>query len=371
LVFRFRCRWVWVGVGLALAVLTVAALLVAAVVGVLLVTHLDYNYIMRLSLYYVGVGYLNVFPLCPGIIRLSPLTFMCSSPAASPNAPLIALRPYRIEVFTVGNRTVVRFVGPYGGPPDDPGAAFVGVIRVTVGLSLSNESVPPIYPGIVAYQWDIFPTRSITIPRVIPINVSTTVNGVRHVVAVGNVTLSGVGCFVPTLVQYMPTLFQYLGVGGYRFRYFNQTQYSFCIPSSAEFSGIGVTPALATWAIQNALKPVLNRTYGAVLEVLETLPPVKRYVGNGRLVPVQESIAVSWNGTRARPEYIFYVFGFNVIAPNGTRIGIIGVSLNLIPISSAYSPGYIYLHINLVPKTYVQTLNRQQQNTTNTLFNPS
>jgi len=55
--------WVWVG--LALAVLTVAALLVAAVVGVLLVTHLDYNYIMRLGLYYVGVGYLNVFPDVP------------------------------------------------------------------------------------------------------------------------------------------------------------------------------------------------------------------------------------------------------------------------------------------------------------------
>jgi hypothetical protein len=93
------------------------------------------------------------------------------------------------------------------------------------------------------------------------------------------------------------------------------------------------------------------------LEVLETLPPVKRYIGNGKLVLVQESIAVSWNGTRAVPEYIFYVFGFNVIAPNGTRTGIIGVSLNLIPISSAYSPGYIYLHINLVPKTYVQALN--------------
>ncbi|MFP3311819.1 MAG: hypothetical protein RXO26_08335, partial [Caldivirga sp.] len=183
-----------------------------------------------------------------------------------------------------------------------------------------------------------------------------------RVVAVGNVTLSGVGCFVPVLVQYL---------GGYRFRYFNQSQYSFCIPSSAEFSGIGVTPELATWAIQNALKPVLNRAYGAVLEVLETLPPVKRYVGNGELVLVQESIAVSWNGTRARPEYIFYVFGFNVIAPNGTRIGIVGVSLNLIPIRSAYSPGYIYLHINLVPKTYVQALNKQQQNTTNTLFNPS
>ncbi|MFP3316649.1 MAG: hypothetical protein RXN91_09955 [Caldivirga sp.] len=37
----------------------------------------------------------------------------------------------------------------------------------------------------------------------------------------------------------------------------------------------------------------------------------------------------------------------------------------------AYSPGYIYLHINLVPKAYVQALNKQQQNTTNTLFNPS
>jgi len=107
------------------------------------------------------------------------------------------------------------------------------------------------------------------------------------------------------------------------------------------------------------------------LEVLETLPPVKRYIGNGKLVLVQESIAVSWNGTRARPEYIFYVFGFNVIAPNGTRTGIIGVSLNLIPMGGVFPPGYIYLHINLVPKTYVQALNRQQQNTTNTLFNPS
>jgi hypothetical protein len=280
----------------------------------------------------------------------------------SPNAPLIVLRPYRIETVTVGNRTVVRFIGPYGDPWVIP-AIFSGVIRVTVGLSLSNESVPPINPnGITAYQWDIFPTRSITIPRVIPINVSTVVNGVRRVVAVGNVTLSGVGCFVPTLVQYL---------GGYRFRYFNQSQYSFCIPSSAEFSGIGVTPELATWAIQNALKPVLNRAYGAVLEVLETLPPVKRYVGNGKLVLVQESIAVSWNGTRAKPEYIFYVFGFNVIAPNGTRTGIIGVSLNLIPMGGVFPPGYIYLHINLVPKTYVQALNRQQQNTTNTLFNPS
>ena len=307
--------WVWVG--LALAVLTVAAVLVAAVVAALLVTHLDYNYIMRLSLYYVGVGYFNVFPLCPNIIRSSPLTFMCLLPAVSPNAPLILLRPYKIEVFTVGNRTVVRFIGPYGGPPDDPGAAFVGVIRVTVGPSLSNESVPPINPnGITAYQWDIFPTNGITIPRVIPINVSITVNGVRRVVAVGNVTLSGVGCYVPTLVQYL---------GDNRSKYFNQSQYSFCIPSSAEFSGIGVTPELATWAIQNALKPVLNRAYGAVLEVLETLPPVKRYVGDGKLMLVQESIAVSWNGTRAKPEYIFYVFGFNVIAPNGTRIGIIGV----------------------------------------------
>ncbi|WP_255363591.1 hypothetical protein [Caldivirga sp. MU80] len=36
-----------------------------------------------------------------------------------------------------------------------------------------------------------------------------------------------------------------------------------------------------------------------------------------------------------------------------------------------FPPGYIYLHINLVPKAYVQALNRQQQNTTNTLFNPS
>ena len=36
-----------------------------------------------------------------------------------------------------------------------------------------------------------------------------------------------------------------------------------------------------------------------------------------------------------------------------------------------FPPGYIYLHINLVPKTYVQALNKQQQNTTNTLFNPS
>jgi len=357
--------WVWVV--LALAVLTVAAILVAAVVGVLLVTHLDYNYIMRLSLYYVGVGYFNVFPACPSI---------CTSPAVSPNAPLILLRPYRVETVTVGNRTVMRFIGPYGGPWYDPGAAFVGVIRVTVGLSLSNESVPPLASSIkwripVAYQWDIFPTRSITIPRVIPVNVSTVVNGVGRVVAVGNVTFSGVGCFVPVLVQYMPTLFQYLGVGGYRFRYFNQTQYSFCIPSSAEFSGTGVTPELATWAIQNALKPVLNRAYGAVLEVLETLPPVKRYVGDGELVLVQESIAVSWNGTRAKPEYIFYVFGFNVIAPNGTRIGIVGVSLNLIPMGGVFPPGYIYLHINLVPKTYVQALNRQQQNTTNTLFNPS
>jgi hypothetical protein len=327
---------------------------VVAVVGVLLVTHLTRDSPLRVSLYYVGyVGYLNVYPMCPSII--------CTSPIVSPNAPFIALRPYRIETVTVGNRTVVRFIGPYGDPWVIP-AIFSGVIRVTVGLSLSNESVPPIYPGIVAYQWDIFPTNSITIPRVIPINVSITVNGVRRVVTVGNVTLSGVGCYVPTLVQYL---------GGYRFRYFNQSQYSFCIPSSAEFSGVGVTPELATWAIQNALKPVLNRAYGAVLEVLETLPPVKRYVGNGRLVLVQESIAVSWNGTRARPEYIFYVFGFNVIAPNGTRTGIIGVSLNLIPMGGVFPPGYIYLHINLVPKTYVQALNRQQQNTTNTLFNPS
>jgi len=280
--------WVWVGLVLA----------VVAVVGVLLVTHLTRDSPSRVSLYYVGVGYLNVYPMCPS---------MCTSPAVSPNAPLIVLRPYRIETVTVGNRTVVRFIGPYGDPWVIP-AIFSGVIRVTVGLSLSNESVPPINPnGITAYQWDIFPTNSITIPRVIPINVS---------VAVGNVTLSGVGCYVPTLVQYL---------GGYRFRYFNQSQYSFCIPSSAEFSGVGVTPELATWAIQNALKPVLNRAYGAVLEVLETLPPVKRYVGNGKLVLVQESIAVSWNGTRAKPEYIFYVFGFNVIAPNGTRIGIIGV----------------------------------------------
>jgi hypothetical protein len=277
--------------------------------------------------------------------------------------PLIVLRPYRVEEVTVGNRTVVRFVGPYGGPWYDPGAAFVGVIRVTVGPSLSNESVPPINPnGITAYQWDIFPTRSITIPRVIPINVSITVNGVGRVVAVGNVTLSGVGCYVPVLVQYL---------GDNRSKYFNQSQYSFCIPSSAEFSGTGVTPELATWAIQNALKPVLNRAYGAVLEVLETLPPVKRYVGNGKLMLVQESIAVSWNGTRAKPEYIFYVFGFNVIAPNGTRIGIVGVSLNLIPMGGVFPPGYIYLHINLVPKTYVQALNKQQQNTTNTLFNPN
>jgi len=291
---------VWVGVGLALAIV--------AVVGVLLVTHLTRDSPSRVSLYYVGyVGYLNVYPMCPS---------MCTSPAVSPNAPLIVLRPYKIETVTVGNRTVVRFIGPYGDPWVIP-AIFSGVIRVTVGPSLSNESVPPINPnGITAYQWDIFPTRSITIPRVIPVNVSITVDGVGRVVAVGNVTLSGVGCFVPTLVQYL---------GGYRFRYFNQSQYSFCIPSSAEFSGIGVTPELATWAIQNALKPVLNRAYGAVLEVLETLPPVKRYVGNGKLVLVQESVAVSWNGTRARPEYIFYVFGFNVIAPNGTRIGIIGV----------------------------------------------
>ena len=291
-------RWVWVGLALA----------IVAVVGVLLVTHLTRDSPSRVSLYYVGVGYLNVYPMCPS---------MCTSPAVSPNAPLIVLRPYRIETVTVGNRTVVRFIGPYGGPWYDPGAAFVGVIRVTVGFSLSNESVPPINPnGITAYQWDIFPTNSITIPRVIPINVSITVDGVGRVVAVGNVTLSGVGCFVPVLVQYL---------GGYRFRYFNQSQYSFCIPSSAEFSGTGVTPELATWAIQNALKPVLNRAYGAVLEVLETLPPVKRYIGNGKLVLVQESIAVSWNGTRAKPEYIFYIFGFNIIAPNGTRIGIIGV----------------------------------------------
>ena len=289
----------WVGVGLVLAVV--------AVVGVLLVTHLTRDSPSRVSLYYVGVGYFNVYPMCPS---------MCTSPAVSPNAPLIVLRPYRVETVTVGNRTIVRFIGPYGDPWVIP-AIFSGVIRVTVGPSLSNESVPPINPnGITAYQWDIFPTRSITIPRVIPINVSTVVNGVGRVVAVGNVTLSGVGCFVPTLVQYL---------GGYRFRYFNQSQYSFCIPSSAEFSGVGVTPELATWAIQNALKPVLNRAYGAVLEVLETLPPVKRYIGNGKLVLVQESIAVSWNGTRAKPEYIFYVFGFNVIAPNGTRIGIIGV----------------------------------------------
>jgi len=282
-------RWVWVGLVLA----------VVAVVGVLLVTHLTRDSPSRVSLYYVGyVGYLNVYPMCPSV---------CAWPAVSPNAPLIALRPYRIEVFTVGNRTVMRFIGPYGDPWVIP-AIFSGVIRVTVGLSLSNESVPPINPnGITAYQWDIFPTNSITIPRVIPINVS---------VAVGNVTLSGVGCFVPVLVQYL---------GGYRFRYFNQSQYSFCIPSSAEFSGVGVTPELATWAIQNALKPILNRAYGAVLEVLETLPPVKRYIGNGKLVLVQESIAVSWNGTRAKPEYIFYIFGFNIIAPNGTRIGIIGV----------------------------------------------
>jgi len=277
------------------------------VVGVLLVTHLTRDSPLRLSLYYVGyVGYLNVYPMCPSV---------CAWPLVSPNAPLIVLRPYRVETVTVGNRTVVRFIGPYGDPWVIP-AIFSGVIRVTVGFSLSNESVPPIYPGITAYQWDIFPTNSITIPRVIPINVSITVNGVGRVVAVGNVTLSGVGCFVPTLVQYL---------GGYRFRYFNQSQYSFCIPSSAEFSGTGVTPELATWAIQNALKPVLNRAYGAVLEVLETLPPVKRYIGNGKLVLVQESVAVSWNGTRAKPEYIFYIFGFNVIAPNGTRIGIIGV----------------------------------------------
>jgi hypothetical protein len=271
---------------------------VVAVVGVLLVTHLTRDSPSRVSLYYVGVGYLNVYPMCPSV---------CAWPLVSPNAPLIVLRPYRIETVTVGNRTVVRFIGPYGDPWVIP-AIFSGVIRVTVGFSLSNESVPPINPnGITAYQWDIFPTRSITIPRVIPINVS---------VAVGNVTLSGVGCFVPTLVQYL---------GDNRSKYFNQSQYSFCIPSSAEFSGIGVTPELATWAIQNALKPVLNRAYGAVLEVLETLPPVKRYIGNGKLVLVQESVAVSWNGTRAKPEYIFYIFGFNIIAPNGTRIGIIGV----------------------------------------------
>ena len=290
----------WVGVGLVLAVV--------AVVGVLLVTHLTRDSPSRVSLYYVGyIGYLNVYPMCPSV---------CAWPAVSPNAPLIVLRPYRVETVTVGNRTVMRFIGPYGDPWVIP-AIFSGVIRVTVGPSLSNESVPPINPnGITAYQWDIFPTRSITIPRVIPINVSTVVNGVGRVVAVGNVTLSGVGCFVPTLVQYL---------GDNRSKYFNQSQYSFCIPSSAEFSGVGVTPELATWAIQNALKPVLNRAYGAVLEVLETLPPVKRYVGNGKLVLVQESVAVSWNGTRARPEYIFYVFGFNVIAPNGTRIGIIGV----------------------------------------------
>jgi len=167
-------RWVWVGLALA----------IVAVVGVLLVTHLTRDSPSRVSLYYVGVGYLNVYPMCPS---------MCTSPAVSPNAPLIVLRPYRIETVTVGNRTVVRFIGPYGGPWYDPGAAFVGVIRVTVGLSLSNESVPPLASSIkwripVAYQWDIFPTRSITIPRVIPINVSTVVNGVGRVVAVGNVT---------------------------------------------------------------------------------------------------------------------------------------------------------------------------------------
>jgi len=335
--------WVWVGLALA----------IVAVVGVLLVTHLTRDSPSRVSLYYVGVGYLNVYPMCPSV---------CAWPAVSPNAPLIVLRPYRIETVTVGNRTVVRFIGPYGDPWVIP-AIFSGVIRVTVGLSLSNESVPPINPnGITAYQWDIFPTNKITIPRVIPINVSITVNGVGRVVAVGNVTLSGVGCFVPTLVQYL------VAIGlGILTSLSTHSAYHHQLSSVESALRLNWLP----WAIQNALKPVLNRAYGAVLEVLETLPPVKRYVGNGELVLVQESVAVSWNGTRAKPEYIFYVFGFNVIAPNGTRIGIVGASLNLIPISSAYSPGYIYLHINLVPKTYVQALNKQQQNTTNTLFNPS
>ncbi|MFP3241178.1 MAG: hypothetical protein RXQ94_08605 [Caldivirga sp.] len=189
-------RWVWVGLALA----------IVAVVGVLLVTHLTRDSPSRVSLYYVGyVGYLNVYPMCPSV---------CAWPIVSPNAPLIVLRPYKIETVTVGNRTVVRFIGPYDDPWVIP-AIFSGVIRVTVGFSLSNESVPPINPnGITAYQWDIFPTNSITIPRVIPVNVSITVNGVGRVVAVGNVTLSGVGCFVPTLFQYL---------GDNKSKYFNQT----------------------------------------------------------------------------------------------------------------------------------------------------
>jgi len=94
-------RWVWVGLALA----------IVAVVGVLLVTHLTRDSPSRVSLYYVGVGYFNVYPMCPS---------MCTSPAVSPNAPLIVLRPYKIETVTVGNRTVVRFIGPYGDPWVDP-----------------------------------------------------------------------------------------------------------------------------------------------------------------------------------------------------------------------------------------------------------
>jgi len=86
-------RWVWVGLALA----------IVAVVGVLLVTHLTRDSPSRVSLYYVGyVGYLNVYPMCPSV---------CAWPAVSPNAPLIVLRPYRIETVTVGNRTVMRFIG--------------------------------------------------------------------------------------------------------------------------------------------------------------------------------------------------------------------------------------------------------------------
>ncbi len=102
----------------------------------------------------------------------------------------------------------------------------------------------------------------------------------------------------------------------------------FIIPTSVFTSPSGLVSAMALInGFLNYNRLSLDKAFNGTVELLMGIPPVREYVGNGVLTPASEGFIMST--TRVGNYLVINVVGveyvINVIAPNGTRIGIIHV----------------------------------------------